>query len=425
MHELAEWLSRAELTRGLRWQDGLDIAVLTVLFSMIYRWLRHTVAIQVAFGLVTLVIVSWIAKYTGLVLTSYLLSTVGAVAAIAIIVVFQREIRRALTRVNPTQWLRPATAIGAKDISGIVARAAFAIANHRKGALIVLERRDSIEDQLTGGTPVDARPTAALVEAIFTSLSPLHDGAVLIRDGRLVRAGVVLPLLTDTDDVDRGTRHRAAMGLARVADAVVVCVSEERGEVMLAYEDTFRGFPDETDLRLALDELLGTALGTPASGVALRGRRRRTFRIVPHLVIFAAVLTTWAALMLDRSHAVSRIVPLEIRGIGDDLVFDLPRYNTVVVELRSSERALEMLEPDAVTAYVDLSGSTAGPHVFSVRTSVPAGIEVVSTRPSSVQLLLRPRAPSSPNGQWPPGPPSATAAPSWNLGPVRGAPPLR
>ena len=136
------------------------------------------------------------------------------------------------------------------------------LAARRKGALIVVPRRDSIFDLTTKGTIVDARISVEMLEAIFTGSSPLHDGAVIVDADRLARAGVVLPLATETEDTTFGTRHRAAIGLAQASDALIVCVSEERGTVHLAVGNAMKrdagpGPParqaDEVPARSAVD----------------------------------------------------------------------------------------------------------------------------------------------------------------------------
>ncbi len=380
------------LTHGLRWQDAVDVLVLTALFSWAYRWLRRTIAVQVAFGLMTLLAVSWIASHLGLILTSYLLSAVSAVATIVVVVVFQNEIRRGLSRVSPLRWLRRRTAGAAlDDTDAIVAKAAFTLASRRSGALIVLPRHDSIFDLATPGTLVDARISVEMIETIFTSASPLHDGAVVIAADRVARAGVVLPLATEAQDPTFGTRHRAAIGLAQASDAVIVCVSEEHGSVHLAEGHAMNVMRDEDHLR----DALARARPKAASVVPdKRGSGRpRLADLWPHLVIFGGVLAAWAALALDRSHAITRVVPLEIRGVSDRLAFDPPRYTSVAVELRSSRRELEVLPPDAVGAFVDLTSTTVGLHTYRIMTTAPAGIEVVSETPSSMQMGIRTRVP--------------------------------
>jgi diadenylate cyclase len=389
MHRLALTV----LTHGLRWQDAVDVLVLTAVFSWAYRWLRHTIAVQVAFGLLTLLAVSWIASHLGLILTSYLLSAVSAVATIVVVVVFQHEIRRGLSRVSPLGWLtRSRAEDDLDDVDGIIARAAFALAVRRKGALIVLPRRDSVFDLTSKGTIVDARLSCEMLEAIFTGLSPLHDGAVVMGGGRLARAGVVLPLATGTADPSFGTRHRAAIGLAQASDALIVCVSEERGTVHLAVGNAMNLVRDQSQLRQAL-----VISRPPAPSALPRGAARRRASLAghwPHLGIFGGVLAAWAALALDRSHAITRVVALEIRGVSDGLAFDPPRYTSVAVELRSSRRELEVLPPDAVVSFVDLSGTSIGTHTYRIVTAAPAGIEVVSETPSSLEMEIRSRVPT-------------------------------
>ena len=126
--------------------------LLTLLFSRLYAWLKHTVAVQIAFGLFTLVLASWVANHFGLILTSYLLSAIGAATTVVIAIVFQHEIRQGLSRVSLLRWLterretRPADSMGTT-----IAQAAFSLARRRKGALIVIPRRDSVAEHLTAG----------------------------------------------------------------------------------------------------------------------------------------------------------------------------------------------------------------------------------------------------------------------------------
>lgn len=378
--------SLSALIHGLRWQDAADVLLLTVIFSWAYTWMRRTIAVQVAFGMTTLLVASWISNHFGLILTSYLLSAVSAVATVVIVVIFQREIRRGLSRVSPVRWMseRHRRKISAGP-TAIVAETAFILADHRKGALIAIPRRDWVGEFITGGTPVDASLSSALLEAVFTSTSPLHDGAVLISNDRLLRAGVVLPLAADTGDPRHGTRHRAALGLATACDALVVCASEETGAVTLAHDGALAVVQSAAELGAAIERLCA---GKPMTTRPLE-RPRRARDVLAYLAIFAGVLAAWSAMALDRSHVVARIVPLEIRGVGAATRFDPPRNTSVAVELRGSRNELDLLAPDAVAAYVDVSGSAIGLHSYRVLTNAPAGIEVVSTVPSTVSLQIR------------------------------------
>jgi hypothetical protein len=235
---------------------------------------------------------------------------------------------------------------------------------------------------------MDAHLSSALIEAVFTSTSPLHDGAVLIGNDRLALAGAILPLAAETGDPRHGTRHRAALGLANISDAVVVCVSEERHAVSVAHDGGLAAVHSESELRDTLERLCSNPKAVKGS---VPDRPRRAADALPYVVIFLGVVIAWAVIVSDRSHEVGRVVPLEIRGVSDSIRFDPPRITSIAVQLRSSSRELDLLAPDAVEAYIDVAASSGGSHVFKVRTTAPAGVEVVSAVPSTVMLQIRKR----------------------------------
>jgi len=386
--------SPSTIAHSLRWQDVVDVLLLTLLFSRLYAWLKHTVAVQIAFGLFTLVLASWVANHFGLILTSYLLSAIGAATTVVIAIVFQHEIRQGLSRVSLLRWLTERRETRPADNMGdTIAQAAFSLARRRKGALIVIPCRDSVAEHLTAGTPIEGRLSPALIEAIFTSTSPLHDGAIVVGQNRLASAGEILPLATESaaaaQDAELGTRHRAALGLTDNCDALVVVVSEERGSVALVRGETLETFEGEAALIAALAR---HGVGAPSAADKRKMKTRfRARQLLPYGGILVLVIFGWAAVAVDRSHAVARVVPLEIRNVGEGVAFDPPRFTSVAVELRSSRRELDALPEEAVSAFVDLSGTEPGLRVFRVETNAPAGIEVVSASPAFVQLQLRPR----------------------------------
>jgi hypothetical protein len=152
---------------------------------------------------------------------------------------------------------------------------------------------------------------------------------------------------------------------------------------------------DKNHLRTTLQPLDSASLRRDRLSAASAGLSLTS--LLPHLAIFVGVVAAWAALALDRSHAITRIVPLEIRGVTDGIAVDPPRQATVAVELRSSHRELERLPPDAVEAYVELQKDSFGARVYRIHARAPAGIEVASFVPDTVQLFARPRiAPTTP-----------------------------
>jgi len=379
------------LLHSLRWQDCADILVITAVFSWVYSWMRRTIAVQISFGMVALVVGTWVSNHFGMILTSYLLSAVSAIATMVIVVVFQREIRRGLSQVSPLRWIRNwhrrQWPVGP---SAVIAEAAFTLAAAGKGALVVIPRLDWIGEYLSGGTPLDAHLSSALIEAVFTATAPLHDGAIVMNNDRVAQAGAILPLAAETGDARHGTRHRAALGLANVSDAVVVCVSEERSSVMVAHDGQLALVGNATELRDSLERLCSSRKVKVQKGGA-PNRSRWVADALAYLLIFAGVVTAWAAIVSDRSHEVGRVVSLEIRGVNDSLRFDPPRTTSVVVQLRGSSRELDLMAPEAVEAYIDVSGSSSGARVFKVQTRAPAGVEIVSAVPSTVTLQIRKR----------------------------------
>ena len=224
------------LDLAVRWQDVADVLLLTFVLYRLYLWLRGTVAIQVLLGMLVLVAAAFTADQVGMLLTSYVLRGVGAVAAFGIVVVFREEIRRGLGRVNPIRWWRARRGFASSSrpptFARTIADAAFALGRRRIGALIVLPGTDALDEHLTGGVDVDGVPSTELFEGIFHTGSPIHDGAAVMRGGRIRRAGCFLPVSARADLPDQlGSRHRAALGLSEATDAAVVVVSEERGDV--------------------------------------------------------------------------------------------------------------------------------------------------------------------------------------------------
>jgi len=214
---------------NLRLQDILDILFLTVVAYHLYLWFRGTKALKALVGLSVLGIIFTVARTWGLFLTTWFFQIFWQVLVILLIILFQSEIRQALERVNPLQMigLRKAS-IPEKWIPGFT-QAIFSLAQRKIGALVIIERSERVEEFVAEGQALDGEPTPELLMSIFQKESPLHDGATLIRDGRITQVACYLPLSPDEGLPKHwGTRHRAALGLSERCDAWVVVVSEER-----------------------------------------------------------------------------------------------------------------------------------------------------------------------------------------------------
>lgn len=219
----------------LRFQDALDILFLTVVAYYLYLWFWGTKAFKALVGLLVLGIVFTVARTWGLFLTTWVFQILWQVLVVLLIILFQSEIRQVLERVNPLQALGLHPHDRTAGWAPGLVEATFSMARRKIGALVIIERFDRVQELITGGIDLDGKPTPEILLSIFQKESPLHDGAMLIRKGKISKVSCYLPL-TSAEGLPKewGTRHRAAMGLSERCDASVVVVSEERGEVSIA-----------------------------------------------------------------------------------------------------------------------------------------------------------------------------------------------
>ena len=224
--------------QSFRARDAVDIILVAVVIYRVLVMFRGTRAVQMLAGLGGLMIASFLARRLDLFSTSWILENFWSVWVLALVVLFQPEFRRALAQIGQSPLLQ--ALLGARGeqqghVIDDVVKAAESLAAKRMGALIVLERSTGLRNYAELGVPLDALVSADLLVSVFLPYSPLHDGAVFIRDNRVAAAGCFLPLSRNTQ-LGRalGTRHRAAVGLSEETDAAVLVVSEESGRISLA-----------------------------------------------------------------------------------------------------------------------------------------------------------------------------------------------
>ena len=260
--------------RGVGWRDVADILLVAVLLYQLFKLIRGTQAVQLLVGLAVLLIVGLAAEVFQLRLLQFIFANAGQAILIGIIVLFQPELRRALDRVGRlgtvgwTAGRHPTLPIA--HVIDEVIRAAGSLSEGRSGALIVFERETGLENVAMSGVRINGEVTAEMLTTVFFEGSPLHDGAVIIHEGRLVAAGCVLPLADALPGAGRmGTRHRAALGLTLQTDAVILIVSEETGLISLAYGGKlYRGLDAATLTEMLTNLMHGP--GTRRTGVAIR-----------------------------------------------------------------------------------------------------------------------------------------------------------
>jgi uncharacterized protein (TIGR00159 family) len=248
-----------ELIGQLRWQDGVDIGIITFLIYRLLQILRGSRAMQMIVGLAVILVAYVSSRLLGLFTLNWVLDNFLASIILVIIVIFQSDIRRALTQVGTAPLFGAAERMVQRheDIIDEVAQATVALAEKRVGGLIVLQREVGLNEYMETGTRLDARVSRELVQSVFLPHSPIHDGALVIQKGRVTAVRCLLPLSTNPNlKKTWGTRHRAAIGVTEETDAVAVVVSEQEGTIALVIGGNVTENIDGTRLRSALSELV-------------------------------------------------------------------------------------------------------------------------------------------------------------------------
>lgn len=251
------------IVSGVGFTDILDIMIVTFIIYKLLDFIRETRAEQLAKGLLLLVVATLLSKVLQLYTLHWILSGVMTVGLIAVVVIFQPELRRGLEYLGRSKFSNVLSEVDkeeAKYMVGQLVEAIDSMSVSRTGALIVIEREISLSDIVETGTVIDAVISAQMVGNIFYEGAPLHDGALIIRGNRLYAAGCVLPLTQNKNlNKELGTRHRAGIGITENSDALVIIVSEETGIISVAQNGKLTRFLDvkkieKTLLNLYLEE---------------------------------------------------------------------------------------------------------------------------------------------------------------------------
>ena len=266
----------------LRWTDILDIALVAFLIYKLMPLLRIPTTMRIARAVVAVIVIAWLTEFLHLYTVNFILEQFMAVGLLAVVILFQPELRRMLDRLGSVK-LRSLLGINTKPVQpmdGVIAQAVMAcetMSRERVGALIVFAREAQLEDYIKTGTAIDGQVSEQLIRNIFFPKASLHDGAMIIRDGRVTAAGCVLPLSESKRlSADLGTRHRAGVGMSENSDAVVVIISEETGTISVAIGGMLkRHLASKTLERLLRNELCPQQEEQDSLAVKLRQKLNR------------------------------------------------------------------------------------------------------------------------------------------------------
>lgn len=220
--------------RTIQLSDIIDILIVAIIIYNIIKHFRKTRAAQLLKGIAIILVITYLAEWLNLNVISFILENAMQVGFIALIIIFQPELRRGLEHMGRSKFGKwfSVEKEDITDVAGEVCKAAENMSKSQTGALIVFERETILNDLLTGGTFIGAKVTSELLENIFVPNTPLHDGAVIIRSDNIYKAACVLPLSSNKDlSNELGTRHRAGLGISEQSDCISLVVSEETGKI--------------------------------------------------------------------------------------------------------------------------------------------------------------------------------------------------
>jgi uncharacterized protein (TIGR00159 family) len=352
------------IINNLRPQDVLDILFLSAVAYHLYLWFRGTKALRALVGLLVLGVVFTVARTWGLFLTTWVFQILWQVLVILLIILFQSEIRQVLERFNPIKTMTFRRGSPRGQWITELCKGIFSLASRKIGALVVVEQKDRIDEWISGGQDLEAEPSAEILMSIFQKESPLHDGAIVIREGQIEKVACYLPLSSETQlPKEWGTRHRAARGLTERCDATIIVVSEERGEISLARAQEMIKAESMQGLAELLEEISPSLMKIP---LWKRGGLffYRRWHIKLGTLAFVSIL--WLLLAGQQDFEATFRVPVEIRNLPAYMKILEPTNPEVEVRVRGLRKDASTLDSEAVRAEIDLSAAAMGKEAFAM-----------------------------------------------------------
>lgn len=373
----------------IRWQDLADIIIMSFIVYQLYGWFKHTKAFQVLVGLGFLGVVYLITKNLGFFMTSWILQELGTVIFVLIIVIFQAEIRQALYRISPLRSIFGRQDSGLSFELAELCSAVFSLAATRTGAIIVFQRSEPIDEYITNGVALDSSVNGHLLGCVFKDGSPLHDGALIIRNGRIAKASTHLPLSTSSEIPQYfGTRHRAGLGLAERSDAAVVIISEERGEVTLALSRQLEKISTPQELSSRLE----TLLSQPVREEVHRTLIKRIFgNFWPKFATLALVIVCWGIITARQGEIVTVATPIQFRNLPESLFLKDASVEEVELQLKTSSSLIQLPKNGELAADLDLSKAHVGTNKILFTKDdfkLPSGVIITRINPPSIRVVM-------------------------------------
>lgn len=379
-----------EIFSSIRIQDLIDIFFLTMVTYYLYLWFRGTKAFKALIGLMALGVIFTIAQTWGLFLTTWVFQILWQVLIILLIILFQPEIRQVLEKVSPFQRFGWRKSTDTSDWIKGFTKACFQMGKRRIGALLILERKDKVDEFLSGGIHIEGDPRPELLISIFNKESPIHDGAALIKYGRLVSVANYLSIETGVKlPTSYGTRHRAALGITKRSDVLVIIVSEERGEVSLARKGAIQQVENPESLTDTLHETMDF---NNKDGKSWKEYLR--FLVIQRwkekLIAFALVSIIWLVFAGQQDFESSFNVPVQFENLPKQLEIIEPQKPIVALTVRGIRKDVAVLSHRNVRVKLDLSFATPERNTFRInrwKIALPSDrIDIIKIDPMQIKF---------------------------------------
>jgi len=345
------------IDRLLSLRSLADIFVLSAGIFFLYRTLLRLGTWKIAVGVLAAILVYLVDALLDLKGVEWVFGNVSHVAAIALIVIFQPELRKVFERAVS---MRRGKNLGeGKELARIVEEAAAELARQKRGAIIVFPGREPFKEWLSGGVPLNAEPSLSLLLSIFDPHSPGHDGALIIRNGKISKYGVRLPI-SETSKLPQeyGTRHHETMGLSEKTDALVIVVSEERGAVSIFHKGLFHRIDD---LGKIADAILDHWKDTASYPLEIPSGKSRRSVIAELSASLALAVFFWSALMISEAEILEKVVsvPVEYTASPPTLAMVGEKQQEVRLHLAGPKSDLDSSSPAQMAVKIDLSKSSS------------------------------------------------------------------
>jgi uncharacterized protein (TIGR00159 family) len=371
---------------SIRWQDIVDITINSYIVFRAYILFRGTNAFRVLIGIALLWFFQKVAFSMGLIITSWAIQGITAVAALIIVVVFRNEIRSVLQAKNLKTII---WGVSQKTITTpveIITESVFEMSRKRTGALLVFPGNEDLEEYVQGGIPWRGVVSKEMIMSIFWHDNPVHDGAAIIRKDRITDVACILPLShSDSIPSHFGTRHRAALGLAEVSDAMVVVVSEERGTITVANDSQTYSVTRKEELKKLLQEHIGDM-------PKIKAQQKEKIEIsVAALASFLFIVGVWFSFSRGVETLINLEIPVEYMNRNSEMEIIDASVNSVTLNLSGSGSLIKSIRPEQVKVKIDLGRVTGGKNSFPItdeNVTLPPGIILKGVKPPVVEVTL-------------------------------------